>query len=41
MHDAGDSSQVGSCSREPPRRDQYFDRGKDAHDDSMSRCDAR
>jgi hypothetical protein len=39
MHDAGHGSQVGSCSREPPRGDQDFGRGQDAHHDSMStRC---
>ena len=35
MHDASDGSQVGSCSREPPRGNQYLGRGQDAHHDSM------
>ncbi len=41
MHDAGDGSQVRSCSREPSRSDQYLGRGEDAHDDSMGTCSAR
>jgi hypothetical protein len=41
MHNAGDSSQVGSCSHEPPRRDQYLSGGQEAHHDSMGRCGAR
>ncbi len=41
MHDPSDGSQVRSCSREPPRGDQYFGRGKDAHHDSMGTCGAR
>jgi hypothetical protein len=32
---------VGSCSRKPPRSDQYLGRGEDAHHDSMGPCDAR
>jgi hypothetical protein len=38
MHDASDGSQVRSCSREPPRGDQYLGLGEDAHDDSMGTC---
>ena len=41
MHDAGDGSQVRSCSGEPPRGNQYLGRGEDAHDDSMGTCGAR
>jgi len=41
MHDASNGSQVGTCSREPPRRDQYLGRGQDAHHDSMATYDAR
>ena len=41
MHDASDRSQVGRCSREPLRGDQYLSRGKDAHHDSMGTCGAR
>ncbi len=41
MHDPSDGSQVRSCSREPPRGDQYFGRGEDAHHDSMGTCGAR
>ena len=41
MHDASDSSQMGSCSREPPRGNQYPGRGQDAHHDSMSTRGAR
>ena len=41
MHDAADASQVRSCSREPPRGDQYLGQGQDAHHDSMGTCDAR
>ena len=41
MHDAGDGSQIGPCSRKPPRRDQYLGRGQNAHHDSMGTCDAR
>ena len=41
MHDARDGSQVGSCSREPPRGNQHLSRGKDAHHDSMGTCGAR
>ena len=41
MHDASDGRQVGSCSREPPRGDQYLRRGQDAHYDSMGTCGAR
>jgi hypothetical protein len=40
MHDASDGSQVRSCSREPPRGNQYLGRGQDAHHDSMSTCGA-
>ena len=35
MHDARDGSEVGSCSREPSRGDQYLGQGEDAHHDSM------
>jgi hypothetical protein len=31
---------VRSCSREPPRGDQYLVRGQDAHHDSMGTCGA-
>ena len=41
MHDASDGSQMGSCSREPPRGNQYLSRGKDAHHTSMDTCGAR
>jgi hypothetical protein len=41
MHDASDGSQVGSCSRKPPRGDQDLSGGKDAHHNSMSTCGAR
>jgi hypothetical protein len=41
MHDPGDGSEVGACSREPPRGDQYLGRCKDAHHDSMGTCRAR
>ena len=41
MHDARDGSQVGSCSREPPRGNQYLSRGEDAHHHSMGTCAAR
>ena len=41
MHDAGDGTQVRSCSREPPRGNQYLGRGQDAHHDSMGTCGAR
>ena len=41
MHDASDGSQVGACSGEPPRGDQYLGWGKDAHHDSMGTCGAR
>ena len=41
MHDASDSSQMGSCSREPPRGNQYLGRGQDAHHNSMSTYVAR
>jgi hypothetical protein len=41
MHDAGHGSQVGSCSREPPRGNQDLSRGEDAHHDSMGACGAR
>jgi hypothetical protein len=40
MHDPGHGSQVRSCSREPPRGDQYLVRGQDAHHDSMGTCGA-
>jgi hypothetical protein len=40
MHDPSGGSQVWSCSRKPPRRDQYLGRGQDAHHDSMSTCNA-
>jgi len=41
MHDASDGSQVGSCSGEPSRGNQYLGRGKDAHHNSMGTCGAR
>jgi hypothetical protein len=41
MHDASDGSQMGACSREPPRGNQDLGRGQDAHHDSMGICDAR
>jgi len=41
MHDASDGSQVGSCSREPPRGNQYLSWGQDAHHTSMGTCGAR
>ena len=41
MHDHSNGSQVGSCSREPPRRDQYLGRGEDAHHHSMGTCGVR
>ncbi len=41
MHDPCHGSQVGSCSSEPPRGDQYLGRGQDAHHDSMRTCRAR
>jgi len=31
----------GSCSREPPRGNQYLSRGKHAHHDSMGTCATR
>jgi len=41
MGDASYSSQVGPCSREPPRGNQYLSRGQDAHHHSMGTCGAR
>jgi hypothetical protein len=41
MHDASHGSQVRSCSREPPRGNQYLGRSQDAHHDSMSTRGAR
>ena len=41
MHDASHRSKVRSCSREPPRSNQYLGRGQDAHHDSMSTYGAR
>jgi hypothetical protein len=41
MHDASESSQVGPCSREPPRGNQYLSRGQDAHHHTMGTCGAR
>jgi hypothetical protein len=41
VHDASDGSQVGSCSREPPRGDQDLSRSEDAHRNSMGACGAR
>jgi hypothetical protein len=41
MHDASDSSQVGPCSREPPRGNQDLSRGQDAHHHSMGTYGAR
>jgi hypothetical protein len=38
---AGDGSQVGARSREPPRGDQYLGRSQDVHHHSMSTCGAR
>jgi hypothetical protein len=32
---------VRSCSREPPRGNQYLGWGQDAHHDSMGTCGAR
>ena len=41
MHDPSHGSQMGSCSHEPPRGNQYLGRGQDAHHDSMGTCRAR
>jgi len=41
MHEADGGRQVRSCSREPPRCNQYLGRGQDAYDDSMGTCAAR
>jgi hypothetical protein len=41
MHDPSDGSQIGPCSRKPPRRYQYLGRSQDAHHDSMGTCDGR
>ena len=41
MHDPGNGNQVGSCSREPPRGNEYLGRGQDAHHASMGTCGAR
>ena len=41
VHDASDGSQMGSCSREPPRGDQDLSRSEDAHHNSMGTCGAR
>ncbi len=41
MHDARGGSEVGSCSREPPRRNQDLSWGQDAHHNSMGTCGAR
>jgi len=41
MHDASNGSQVGSCSREPPRGNQDLGRGQDAHHYSMGTCSTR
>jgi hypothetical protein len=41
MHDASHGSQVRSCSREPPRGNQYLGHGQDAHHNSMSTGGAR
>jgi hypothetical protein len=41
MHDARDGRQMGSCSREPPRGNQYLSRCKDAHHTSMGTRGAR
>ena len=41
MHDASHGSQMGSCSREPPRGNQDLSRGKNAHHNSMSTGGAR
>jgi hypothetical protein len=40
MHDASDGSQMGSCSREPPRGTQDLGRGEDTHHHSMDTYDA-
>jgi hypothetical protein len=40
-YNASDGSQVRSCSREPPRGNQYLRRGQDAHYHSMGTCGAR
>jgi hypothetical protein len=41
MHDVGDGSQMGSCSRELPRDNQDLSRGQDIHHHSMGTCGAR
>jgi hypothetical protein len=41
MHDPSNGSQVRSCSRQPPRGNQYLGRGQDAHHDNMGTCGAR
>ena len=41
MHDASDGSQMGLCSREPPRGNQHLSRGQDAHHTSMGTCGTR
>jgi hypothetical protein len=41
MHNASDSHEVRSCSRDPPRGDQYLGRSEDAHHDSMGTYAAR
>jgi hypothetical protein len=41
VHDASGGSQIGSCSREPPRGNQYLGRVQDAHHTSMGTCGAR
>jgi hypothetical protein len=40
MQDASESSQVGSCSGEPPRGNQDLSWGQDAHHNSMATCGA-
>jgi hypothetical protein len=40
VHDASDSSQMRSCSRQPPRGNQDLSRGQDAHHNSMGTCGA-
>jgi hypothetical protein len=41
VHDAGQSSQVRSCSGQPPRDNQDLSRGQDAHHHSMGTGGAR
>ncbi len=41
VHDASESSQVRSCSRQSSRGNQDLGRGQDAHHNSMGTCGAR